>query len=99
MRSFTKSETFEALTSHLTLLHENRALLERLRAASLSSLLEITWAAAGLKTSRCIPKLHRAFAVHITVEKWLRKFEPFDKYRSHYIDYANMSTASSQKFL
>jgi glycosyltransferase involved in cell wall biosynthesis len=37
----------KALTSHLTLLHEDRALLERLRAASLSSLQDITWAAAG----------------------------------------------------
>jgi glycosyltransferase involved in cell wall biosynthesis len=37
----------QALTSHLTLLHEDRALLERLRAASLSSLHDITWTAAG----------------------------------------------------
>ena len=37
----------EALTSHLTLLHEDRALLERLRATSLSSLHDITWTAAG----------------------------------------------------
>lgn len=37
----------QALTNHLTLLHEDRALMERLRAASLSSLHGITWAAAG----------------------------------------------------
>lgn len=37
----------QALTSHLTLLHEDRALFERLRAASMSSLHDITWAAAG----------------------------------------------------
>ncbi len=37
----------QALTSHLTLLHEDRALLKRLRTASLSSLHDITWAAAG----------------------------------------------------
>jgi glycosyltransferase involved in cell wall biosynthesis len=39
----------DALTEHITLLHENRALLERLRARSLSTVPEITWAAAGKK--------------------------------------------------
>lgn len=39
----------ETLTQHLTLLHEDRALLERLRTASLSSVHEITWAAAGVR--------------------------------------------------
>jgi glycosyltransferase involved in cell wall biosynthesis len=39
----------EALTEHITLLHENRALLERLRAACLNGLSEITWAAAGVR--------------------------------------------------
>lgn len=37
----------EALTQHITLLHEDRALLERLRAASLRVAPEITWTAAG----------------------------------------------------
>jgi glycosyltransferase involved in cell wall biosynthesis len=35
------------LTKHITMLHENRDLLRRLRTASLSSIHEITWAAAG----------------------------------------------------
>jgi len=39
----------ETLTEHLTMLHENRGLLERLRAASLSTVNEITWTAAGVR--------------------------------------------------
>ncbi len=39
----------EALTQHITMLHEDRALLERLRAASLRTVPEITWTAAGSK--------------------------------------------------
>ena len=39
----------ETLTQHLTMLHEDRALLTRLRAASLSSVCEITWTAAGVR--------------------------------------------------
>ncbi len=35
------------LTRHITMLHEDRSLLERLRASSLSTIGEITWAAAG----------------------------------------------------
>ena len=38
-----------ALTQHITMLHEDRAVLERLRAASLGTVPEITWAAAGVK--------------------------------------------------
>lgn len=37
----------EALSHHITMLHEDRALLERLRAASLKIAPEITWTAAG----------------------------------------------------
>jgi glycosyltransferase involved in cell wall biosynthesis len=36
-----------ALAQHITMLHEDRALLERLRAASLRTAPEITWTAAG----------------------------------------------------
>jgi glycosyltransferase involved in cell wall biosynthesis len=36
-----------ALTQHITMLHEDRALLERLRAASLATVRELTWTAAG----------------------------------------------------
>jgi glycosyltransferase involved in cell wall biosynthesis len=39
----------EALTQHITLLHQDRALLERLRTASLQASSEFTWAAAGVK--------------------------------------------------
>lgn len=35
------------LTGHITMLHEDRSLLEKLRAASLRTIGEITWAAAG----------------------------------------------------
>lgn len=38
-----------ALTQHITMLHEDRALLERLRTASLKLVPEITWTAAGVK--------------------------------------------------
>jgi glycosyltransferase involved in cell wall biosynthesis len=38
-----------ALTQHFTLLHEDRALLERLRAASLATVPELTWTVAGEK--------------------------------------------------
>ncbi len=36
-----------ALTQHIALLHEDRAALERLRAASLATIPELTWTAAG----------------------------------------------------
>jgi glycosyltransferase involved in cell wall biosynthesis len=39
----------ETLTRHMTMLYEDRPLLERLRAASLRTLQELTWTAAGLK--------------------------------------------------
>jgi glycosyltransferase involved in cell wall biosynthesis len=38
-----------AITQHITMLHEDRALLARLRAASLAAVPEITWTAAGVK--------------------------------------------------
>jgi glycosyltransferase involved in cell wall biosynthesis len=38
-----------ALTRHLNMLQEDRALLKRMRAASLSTVNEITWRAAGVK--------------------------------------------------
>ena len=38
-----------ALTEHITMLHEDRALLEMLRAASLYHTPEITWSAAGIR--------------------------------------------------
>jgi glycosyltransferase involved in cell wall biosynthesis len=38
-----------ALTQHITMLNEDRALLERLREASLATAHEITWTAAGVK--------------------------------------------------
>jgi glycosyltransferase involved in cell wall biosynthesis len=42
----------QALREHITLLHEDRALLERLRANGLRILPEITWNAAGVKLLR-----------------------------------------------
>jgi glycosyltransferase involved in cell wall biosynthesis len=39
----------EALTQHITMMHEDRALLERLRAESLKACSEITWTAAGAR--------------------------------------------------
>jgi glycosyltransferase involved in cell wall biosynthesis len=42
----------EALTQHITMLHEDRGLLERLRAASLRTTHQITWTAAGRELLR-----------------------------------------------
>lgn len=38
-----------ALTQHFTMLHDDRALLQKLRAASLATISELTWDAAGVK--------------------------------------------------
>lgn len=38
-----------ALTQHITMMHENRGLLERLRSNGLGTLSQITWTAAGVK--------------------------------------------------
>lgn len=39
----------KALTKHITMLHEDRELLERLRAAALQTAPEVTWTEAGIK--------------------------------------------------
>jgi hypothetical protein len=39
----------ETLTQHITMLHQDRGLLERLRVAGLRIVPEITWTAAGAK--------------------------------------------------
>ncbi len=39
----------EALTQQITMLHQNRTLLERLREASLKAALDVTWTAAGVR--------------------------------------------------
>jgi len=39
----------EALTQHITMLHQDRALLKKFRAASLQASPEFTWTAAGVK--------------------------------------------------
>jgi len=52
-----------ALTKHITMLHEDRALLEMLRRASLDTAHEITWTAAGarlLQVYREVIAAHRA---------------------------------------
>jgi glycosyltransferase involved in cell wall biosynthesis len=54
-----------ALAQHITLLHEDRAVLERLRAASLATVSELTWSAAGrmlLEAYRDTIAAHRAGA-------------------------------------
>jgi hypothetical protein len=38
-----------ALRQHFTMLHEDRDLLRRLRTASLATVSELTWSAAGVK--------------------------------------------------
>jgi glycosyltransferase involved in cell wall biosynthesis len=56
-----------SLAQHITLLHMDRALLQRLRAASLATVSELTWAAAGRK----LFDLYRE-----TIEAYLRKKSP-----------------------
>ena len=56
----------EALTQHITMLHEDRALLERLRAGGLEAAPGVTWAAAGrvlLDVYRETIAAHRAGAL------------------------------------
>jgi glycosyltransferase involved in cell wall biosynthesis len=42
-----KASDVSTLTQHITMLHEDRALVKRLRAASLKTVSELTWTAAG----------------------------------------------------
>jgi glycosyltransferase involved in cell wall biosynthesis len=42
-----KTGDVSALAQHITLLHEDRAMLERLRTASLATVADLTWSAAG----------------------------------------------------
>jgi glycosyltransferase involved in cell wall biosynthesis len=39
----------QTLTRHITLLHEDRGLLEKLRAGAIRAIPEITWTAAGVR--------------------------------------------------
>ncbi|MGC2182116.1 MAG: glycosyltransferase family 4 protein, partial [Terriglobales bacterium] len=59
----------DTLTQHITMLHEDRALLDRLRAASLKTVPEITWTTAGtrlLDVYRDTIAVHRAGALRET---------------------------------
>ena len=59
----------DALTEHITMLHEDRGLLQRLRAESLRTAPEITWTAAGrvlLDVYRDTITNHRAVALRET---------------------------------
>jgi glycosyltransferase involved in cell wall biosynthesis len=58
-----------ALTQHLTVLHEDRALLRRLRATSLATISELTWEVAGVKLLEVYRETiaaHRASALRET---------------------------------
>jgi glycosyltransferase involved in cell wall biosynthesis len=57
----------DALTQHITMLHEDRALLEKLRTAGLAAAPGVTWTAAGrilLDVYRETIAAHRAGAMH-----------------------------------
>jgi glycosyltransferase involved in cell wall biosynthesis len=61
----------DALTHHITMLHEDRALLERLRAASLKTAPEITWTAAGrmlLNVYRETIAAHKAGKTYVALD-------------------------------
>jgi len=53
----------QTLAQHITMLYEDRALLERLRASSLGTVNEITWTAAGVKLLQVYRELLAAKAV------------------------------------
>jgi len=60
-----KAGDVSTLAQHITMLHEDRALLERLRASSLATVTELTWTAAGrmlLEVYRETVAAHRAGA-------------------------------------
>ncbi len=46
----------KTLTKHITVLHEDRSLLQRLRTASLATASEATWAAAGRELLDALPR-------------------------------------------
>jgi glycosyltransferase involved in cell wall biosynthesis len=52
-----------ALAQHITMLHEDRALLERLRVGSLKAIPEITWTAAGVKLLQVYRETIAAYSV------------------------------------
>jgi glycosyltransferase involved in cell wall biosynthesis len=58
----------QALASHIRMLDENRALLETLRAASLRTVSEITWGAAGVKLLQVYQEILEAKAEREPVE-------------------------------
>jgi glycosyltransferase involved in cell wall biosynthesis len=62
----------QTLTQHITMLHEDRTLLERLRETSLSTVMEITWKAAGVRlldVYRETIAAHSAWRHHDTFSK------------------------------
>lgn len=62
----------QALTQHITLLHEDRSLLEKLRAASLRTAPDITWTAAGVRLLNVYQETiaaYRAAAQEITEDR------------------------------
>jgi len=70
----------DALTQHITMLHENRELLERLRATCLETAPQITWTAAGrvlLEAYRETIAAYRAGAPHeisqVRESAWVRE--------------------------
>jgi len=54
----------EALAQHITMLHDDRPFLERLRAASLRTVQDLTWPAAGLKLFHLYTEIISAARVH-----------------------------------
>ena len=61
----------EALTQHITMLHEDRALLERLRAASLEACPELHLDGGRSKAPRCIPRNDRSLQAGTSKEAFL----------------------------
>lgn len=65
----------KALTEHITMLHENRALLRRLRSAGLGAAPTMTWTAAG---KRLLEAYREAIAAHHALEQPELSSKPFE---------------------
>jgi glycosyltransferase involved in cell wall biosynthesis len=59
----------DALTQHLTLLHENRTLLARLRTESLRTVSDLTWGAAGIRLREVYARIVADAAARRTRQK------------------------------
>jgi glycosyltransferase involved in cell wall biosynthesis len=71
----------ETLAQHLTLLHQDRALLTRLRSESLKTVHDITWRASGVRLREAYREIIEKKSV--TLAPWSRCLQPLNPFESH----------------